>query len=130
MNNNNSRNNNSVNSASNIVKFLFTLQIAVKMFHWQTRSYAVHIETGQLFGKIVDLTDDIIEQYMGVYGRPRMNSNASITIPNMTKSAMVSMLRDGMTYLSRRMPRDTHIQNLRDELAGAMAKALYLLTMS
>lgn len=125
----NSTSANSANSASNIIAYLFKLQVATKMFHWQTTSYAAHVDTGALYDKIVDLTDEIIEQYMGVYGRPTMTANASVSVPNMTRAQMMSMLRDGIRYLTTRMPRDSHIQNLRDELTGAMAQALYLLTM-
>ncbi len=137
INTNNRRNNRSnsasgpsgPNSASNIVSFLLQLQIGVKMFHWQTRSYAAHAEAGRLFDKIIALTDEIVEQYMGVYGRPRMAADAAVAVPNMTKAAMQEALRAGIEYLGRRMPPDAHIRNLCDELAGEMAKALYLLTM-
>lgn len=128
--NNRNRNRNAPNSEANIVLFLFRLQLATKMFHWQTSSFAAHMAADKLFGSITELTDSIIEQYMGVYGRPRMPANASVPVPNMTAAAMEKMLREGITYLRARMPRDSHLQNLRDELTGAMAKALYLLTLS
>lgn len=125
----NTNNNTSPNSASNIVAYLFKVQVAIKMFHWQTRSYAAHQDMGALFDKIVELTDELIEQYMGVYGRVRMASNASISVPNMTKAATTQMLRDAIRYLGSRMPRDPNLANIRDELTGEMAKALYLLSM-
>lgn len=127
--NGNRRANQNANTGPNLVSFLFQLQISVKMFHWQTRSYAVHVASGQLFDRVVELTDAFIEQYIGTYGRPRMASNASVSVPNMTKSAMLSMLRDAMSYLSTRVPRDSHLQNLRDELTGELAKMVYLLTL-
>lgn len=121
--------NNTVNSASNIVSFMFRLQIGMKMFHWQTRSYATHVEIGKLFDRIIQLSDDIVEQYMGTYGRPRMAADAAVAVPNMTRAAAKALLREAIAYLGRRMPRDAHIRNLCDELAGEVAKALYLLTM-
>lgn len=99
------------------------------MFHWQTRSYAAHQDMGQLFDKIVALTDELIEQYMGVYGRVRMAANASIAVPNMTKAGMTSLLREAIQYFGTRMPRDPNLANIRDELTGEMAQALYLLSM-
>lgn len=126
---NNRRGTNNGNSASNIVTYLFGLQVAAKLMHWQTRSYAAHQATGGLFDKIIELTDEIIEQYMGTYGRLRMLPGASVPLPNMTKAAMIQTLRDGITYLNTRLPRDPHIQNLRDELTGEMAKATFLLTL-
>lgn len=127
---NNSNNRNvGANSGANIVAFLFQLQVSTKMFHWQTRSYAAHVASGDLYDEIVRLTDEIIEEYMGTYGRPRMPSSSGILVPNMTTSSMKTLLKQGMQYLSTRMPSDTHILNLRDELLGVMAKVLYLLTL-
>ena len=121
--------NKKTNVGPNLVSFLFQLQISVKMFNWQTRSYAAHVETGALYGKIVDLTDELIEQFMGRYGRPRMSANSSVSIPNMSKGAMVRTLRDGIDYLTTQVALDAYLQNVRDELTGEMSKALFLLTM-
>lgn len=120
---------NSSNGGSGLVAYLFKLQIEVKMFHWQTRSYAAHVGMGELFDKIVALTDELIEQYMGLYGRVRMASNASVAIPNMTKTGIRQTLRDAMPTLDARVPRDSNLQNIKDELTGEMAQALYLLSL-
>lgn len=119
-----------VASGPELVAYLFQLQIAAKMMHWQTRSYATHVAIGGLFDKIVELTDDIIEQYMGTYGPVTMPRTATLTVPNMTKAAMQAALRQGIAYLNARMPRDPYLQNMRDSLTSEMAKALYLLTLS
>lgn len=121
--------NRGVDTPANIVAFLIRLQVATKMFHWQTRSYAAHTATGKLYDEIVERTDSIIETYMGTYGRIRMPSNVTVPVPNMTTKSMKSMLRDGMTYLSTRMPTDSHIATERDELLKAMATTLYLISM-
>jgi hypothetical protein len=121
---------NAPDTGANIVLYLFRLQLATKMFHWQTTSYAAHAATDKLFASIVSLTDEIIEQYMGVYGRPRMPAGAAVPVPNMTPAAMAATLRDGIAYLRTRLPNDSHIQNVRDELTGAMAQAQFLLTMT
>ena len=128
-NNKNSKNSNKNGGGPNIVSYLFRLQMAVKMFHWQTRSYAAHVESGKLFDDIVGKTDEIIEAYMGKYGRPRMATNASVSVPNMTKSAMKDTLRKAIDYIPRAMPPDTYLQNMVDELVASMTKSLYLLTM-
>jgi hypothetical protein len=84
-----------------------------------------------LYDKIAELADALVEQYMGLYGRPRMPPNATVAIPNMTKRDMTDLLHQGIAFLesTAAMPPDTHLQNLRDELTAAMAKALYLLTL-
>ncbi len=128
-NNNKNKNNNKINSAPGIVTFLFQLQVATKMFHWQSKKYAEHIAVGELYDTITDLADEIIEMYMGAYSRPRMPAAARVVIPNMTRTDMVDLLHSGIAYLSTRMPRDGFLRNKCDELTGAMAKVLYLLTL-
>ena len=118
-----------LNSAPGIITFLFQLQIATKMFHWQTRKYAEHVAAGDLYDALGKQTDEIIEMYMGTYTRPRMPPNTKVVIPNVTRADMVDLLRSGITYLAERMPRDAHIRNACDELAGTMAKVLYLLSL-
>lgn len=61
--------------------------------------------------------------------RVRMPSTARVAVPNMTKQDMVKALREGIEFLERRVPRDSHIQALRDDLTGAMAETLYTLTL-
>lgn len=121
-------NNNAGSNRENLVQFLFQLQVATKMFHWQTRAYANHAAAGDLYGKITDLTDELIEQYMGLYGRPRMPPKAAVYVPNMTRRDMADLLRQSIRFLeSARVPPTLH--NVRDELTGALAKSLYLLTL-
>lgn len=116
---------------ANIVKFLFRLQLATKLFHWQTRSFAAHKASGELYDQISKLTDEIVEAYMGTYGnRVRLPGPTAITLTNMTAASMRTLLRDGIKYLMQRMPADSHIAALRDELVDAMATAMYLLTMA
>ena len=124
--------NRSTSPAKNVpdlIKVLMQVQIATKMFHWQTRSHSAHAATGELYDDVIKYTDELIEQCMGVYGRPRMAPNTVVAIPNMSKSDMNSLLRQAIEYLGGpAVPPDTHLQNVRDELTSAMSKTLYLLT--
>ena len=128
-NNTNRNRNRNGKPGPSLIVFLFGLQCDMKMFHWQTRSYATHVETGKLFDAIIDLSDQFIEQYMGVYGRPRMPPSASVRVRNVSRAVMVRALRTALAYLGSSVPPDSHLQNIRDEMAGEIAKALYLLTM-
>ena len=116
-------------SGPELVTVLFQLQLAVKLFHWQTRDYAAHVESGKLFDNIIELTDEIIEQYIGLFGRPRMAAGAAVALPNMTAPALAAALRDGMAYMDARMPPAPNLLALRDELVGDIARALFLLSM-
>lgn len=115
-------------SMPDIIRVLFQVQVAIKMFHWQTRSFSAHAAMSELHDDVLKYSDELIEQYMGVYGRPRMTPNSTIAIPNVSKSDMTSLLKQTIEFLATAVPRDTHLQNVRDELTSAMAKALYMLT--
>lgn len=129
--NNANKKNKNGKAAAAMVTFLFQLQIATKMFHWQTRTYAHHVAAGTLYDAIVSLTDRIMEQFIGTHVRPRMPPRATVGVPNVSAADMKDMLRHGISFLSGpNMPADANIRPLCDELAGVMAQTLYLLEMS
>ena len=47
---------------SEIVRFFFTLQLNIKMYHWNTTSYARHKATDDFGGKLLSLIDKFVEQ--------------------------------------------------------------------
>ena len=50
-------------------KFFFSIQINLKLYHWQTNSYARHIATDSILTKIDPLIDTFIEIYQGKFGK-------------------------------------------------------------
>ena len=51
-----------------LISFSFKLTNSLKLYHWQTTSYARHITSGQLFDLLIVLLDKLVETYQGKYG--------------------------------------------------------------
>ena len=131
-NTNKTLNSNQTNAAK-IVLFFFELQLATKIFHFQTFSYSNHKATDKLFEKLADLTDSFLEKYFGAFGRPTLRLNSSVPVENMTKTKFLKMVDVADAYmrgpLDKMISKNTELQNIRDEILGELDQVKYLLTL-
>ena len=127
-------NNNNSSKGSKVILFMFWLSSSAKIFHWQTTKYANHQAAGALFDSITKLTDDFIEKFIGVYGRPKFASGASVPVADMSKDRMLQTIGLAKAFLTatvqRYVAKDTELQNIRDEILAELDQALYLLTLN
>lgn len=89
-----------------------------------TTSGWAHKALDELYKDILDLADDIIESYQGIYGI------CQITIPSSTTSQDPQQLVQSMyDYIqsNRSVFKDTWVQNQIDEIAKLLAQTLYRL---
>lgn len=115
-----------------IVTALLTIRNQVKLYHWQTKSFARHKATDDLTATLDTLIDSFVESYMGKYGRPTVRG--SITLHNFSESAARSFVAKQTKYLTSVLPKklkstDTDLLNIRDEILGELNKVLYLFTL-
>lgn len=114
------------------VSKLLQLRTDIKMFHWQTKSFAYHKVSDELLGSIDDLTDKLIEAVSGVTNsKPQVNLGTSISINNLSsKDDFIKKLIQASDFLRRpsELVTYTEIANIRDEILGSIDKALYLLS--
>jgi hypothetical protein len=121
--------------SSDDVNFFFEMREQIKLYHWQTHSFAQHKATDDLLDALDKTIDDYVEVYMGQYGRPKMMSrNNTIRIQNMNEKSMVKFLHECMYYLQgplvkKLKPTDTQLMNLRDEMLSELNKVMYLFTL-
>jgi hypothetical protein len=116
-----------------IVSHLLTIRNQVKLYHWQTKSFARHTATDNLTAALDTNIDTFVESYMGRYGRPKVSG--SIKLHNFSESAAKAFVAKETKYLSAELPRkigknDTDLLNLRDTILGDLTKVLYLFTLS
>ena len=133
MNKNNSLNSN--NSATGkMVLFMFELQLGTKMFHWQTSSYANHKATDKLLGKLADLTDSFLEKYFGLFGRPVLRTESSISVENMNKTKFLKLISTADEYfrgpMEKLISKNSELMNIRDEMLAELDQTKYLLTLN
>lgn len=115
------------------VQLLLQFRTDIKLYHWQTKSFAYHKISDELLGSIDDLTDKLVEAICGAIGtRPDMKGQTiTITINNITeKSDIISKIKFVEENLRKKsnLMSYSEIANIRDELLGSIDKALYLLS--
>jgi hypothetical protein len=116
-----------------IVTAMLTIRNQIKLYHWQTKSFARHKATDDFVSDLDGKIDEFVEIYMGKYGRPMVTD--SIKLSNFTESGARAFVAKQTKYLSDVLPKklrpeDTDLLNIRDEILGLVNKTLYLFTLA
>lgn len=116
-----------------IVTELLTIRNQIKLYHWQTGSFARHKATDDLTAALDLNIDSFVESYMGRYGRPKVIR--TIKLHNFTEEAARKFVAKKTAFLSKDLPKmiskdDTDLLNLRDTILGDVNKVLYLFTLN
>ena len=128
--------------ADHILCFLELLN-TIKIYHWSTLSYPTHKATDELHDKLSELVDSFIEIYIGHCVRGKGNGvpvfrfksekAASIEFCECKSlEAFCKVLDDNIVHLeglTEKLNGYTDLVNIRDEMVGALAQALYLLRL-
>lgn len=122
-------------AGENIVKILFHMTMNIKLYHWQTTSFAQHKATDDLFLAILPLIDQFMEVYIGRYSRPQFNRDTNIKLNEYDSESFVELLNNYIQFLKSDINKylsrdDTDLMNIRDEMLGLFNKTLYLLTLN
>lgn len=102
-------------------------QICLRLLHWNTTNQAQHEALGGLYDELADLTDRVAEVYMGIYERfgnvPCQHEELPDPVEYVADMAMM------IQAMRADLPNDTQLQNIVDEVAAAVDKTNYLLTL-
>ena len=124
-------NNSDITTFSNYIKILLQFRTDIKMFHWQTKSFAYHKISDELLSSIDDLTDKLVENISGLLNQ-RPSLSAQITITDISdKNILISKAKSVITSLKESnslFRSNSEISNISDELLESINKALYLLS--
>jgi len=111
---------------------LIKIQQQLRIFHWQTESYAQHKAFGEAYEELDKLIDDFIETFMGKYGRVKAKVTYNIELDNLSDNVDV-YIDDFISFFIKLTdelaPEDTDLLNIRDEMLGTLHKLKYLLTL-
>jgi DNA-binding ferritin-like protein len=107
-------------------------QEQIHMIHWETRSFAEHKATGELYEYIQDFKDEVVEKLMGYTGK-RIQAMKIELIGNKADSMEVvdrilKFAEELMNHAESNKFWD--VENMAQELSGKGAKTKYLLTLS
>jgi len=115
-----------------ITEFL-TLQNQLRVFHWQTTSYAQHEAFGKTYQTLDVLIDEYIEVFAGKYGRPKLDG-MTVSLQDIGEDSINNSIDTMLQYLQNGLLKnleetDTDLLNIRDEMVAALNKLKYLLTL-
>lgn len=122
-------------SAASVGKFISALLASreqAHVFHLRTKSYAAHKALQAYYEGIVPLLDNYAETYMGSAGRliqfpsttlnRRVNTNANNT------KVYFRLLFNRVKRM--KLPKNSYLQNIRDEIEALIKQTLYMLTLN
>jgi hypothetical protein len=113
-----------------LVNFFFKLSNQIKLYHWNTKSYARHVASGSLFDHITDKSDKFIEVYQGRYGK--QDVSVTLEIGEISEETAVTFLKKAVKYLEDIVDNglvketDTDLLNIRDDIMGDINQTIYL----
>ncbi len=115
-------------SSSKFVSLLMSSRNQAHTFHIVTNSHAQHKALESYYEDIVPLLDAWAETYMGQYGRLKnvKMSSRIITNPAMSSKYFRGLLKQ---IRSLKLPRDTWLKNIQDEIVALINRTLYKLTL-
>jgi hypothetical protein len=114
---------------------MLLLRNQIKIYHWQTFSFARHKATDDLVDSLDTNIDKFTEVYMGKYGRPKFTAKTgTLKLFDSTDKKAHLMIQEGIQWLTKSLPKhlkkdDTDLLNIRDEIVGKLNRVLYLFTL-
>ena len=116
-----------------IVTTFFNIRDQIKLYHWQTKSFAEHKATDDLVGTLDANIDKFVESYMGRYGRPYVKR--TLPVKNLTVSGVRAFIGNSDEWMTNKLPRmlkktDSDLLNIRDEILADLNQVKYLFTLS
>lgn len=116
----------------NVITPLVQFQQQLRIFHWQTDSYAQHKAFGNIYESLDDLVDSFVEKYMGTFGRSKPTTTFVLELKPLSQSNVDIAIQHFIDYLKNmdnEIPDNTDLLNIRDEILGEIHQLKYLLSL-
>ena len=106
----------------------------LRIFHWQSESYAQHKAFGKAYEDLNGLVDEFVEVYSGKYGKPKAKLKYNITLSNFDPDyiGFIDSSIDFLDNLSAELNelKDSDLLNIRDEMKAILNRLKYLLSLA
>ena len=116
----------------NVITPLVQFQQQLRIFHWQTDSYAQHKAFGKIYESLDDLVDSFVEKYMGTFGRSKPTTTFVLELKPLSQSNVDIAIQHFIDYLKdmdNQISDNTDLLNIRDEILGEIHQLKYLLSL-
>lgn len=121
---------------STLLNTFLSLQNNLKLYHWNTQSFARHKGSDDLSEKLAKNIDKFVELYIGRYGRfPLTKKDAMINLHIHNDKTIIPFLDNAIKFLTFDLSNylkkdDFDLFNIRDEIIGDLNQTKYLFTLS
>ena len=117
-----------------IVEMFLGMLNTVKLYHWNTYSFAEHKATDELYSKLNEHIDTFVEILLGKdeCRIPEFSKKIANTHSKSDFKQRVHQYRDFLTDMNKTLDpiKDTDLLNVRDEILGDINQFLYLMTFT
>lgn len=113
-----------MNKIAQLIALVFDARNKAHIAHLQTTSYAQHMALDEYYNSIIDVADEIAENYQGRYGI--INNYPTVSNPT-DPIQLVTTMRSWIDANRKDCGEEPEIQNLIDELQSIHNKTLYKL---
>lgn len=116
----------------NVITPLVKFQQQIRIFHWQSDTYAQHKAFGKLYENFDGLVDDFVETYMGIFGKSKPTTQFTFVLDPLSEETLNYVIDNFETYLKDmdyELEEYTDLLNIRDSMLGEINKLKYLLTL-
>ena len=116
---------------SNIIKFFLNLECNLKLYHWQTDSYARHKATDELVEKIIEYKDRFMEVYFSKYGKQKVAKDCKVVLMNQSDADILKFLHSAnkdIVTIRKDMEQqgDNDLVSILDDTSVAINLTIYL----
>ena len=115
----------------NVIGPLIQFQQQLRIFHWQTDSYAQHKAFGKIYESLDPLVDSFVETYMGKFGRAKPTLTYHIELKSLSSNNVNDVVDGFKGYLEAMSNENlsTDLLNIRDSILGEVHTLQYLLSL-
>jgi hypothetical protein len=116
--------------SGSLVELALYASAQIRLMHWCTTNYIAHKGLGDLYENLDELFDRLIESYLGdARSLSRANVKFNLTFP--TNNNVIAILDDVIYDFNkkRKTLEETSLQNIIDEIVGAISQAKYLIQL-
>lgn len=111
---------------------LLGLHNQIRIFHWQTASYAEHKALGKAYEALDPLIDSFVEAYMGDTGE-KIQAGFKLTLVDHKNKASTDLMNQAIAFLTEELDGyvsgKSDLLNIRDEMLAVIKQTKYLLTL-
>lgn len=114
---------------------LLTIQNQIKLWHWQTKSFSVHMATNTTYEALDDQIDKFVEVFSGKYGHVFNKGGFTVKLENLEgASSIMSFVDKNIAYLTTELPKtyketDVDLSNINADMIGTLNQLKYLLSL-